>query len=504
MRICGSHIVLLALTTLTLAACGDDEEFNGSNGGANLPPIIAGTPITTLSAGTAYSFTPTAADPDGDAITFRATNVPGWAAFSTATGSLTGTPTEANVGMTEMITIEVTDSQAITQLPPFRIQVSSNATTPPPPVNVAPTITGIPGTTATVGTAYTFAPVGADANGDTLTYSVQNLPGWLTFAASTGRLTGTPATANIGTTSNIVITVSDGQASSSLASFNLQVVAAPTTPPPNRAPTITGNPATSVTAGVAYAFNPVGSDPDGNTLSYTIQNRPSWAQFSATTGRLSGTPATANVGTSARITITVSDGALSASLPSFTIQVNAPANRAPVISGSPLTSVTVSTAYSFQPSASDPDGNALTFSIQNRPAWANFNTATGTLSGTPAAGDVGSHANIIITVSDGTALTSLPAFAINVVQASTGNAALSWNAPTTHTDGSTLTGLAGFRIVYGRSATTLDQSATINNPSISTYTVQNLASGTWYFAVAAYTSSGGESEFSTMATKIVP
>jgi hypothetical protein len=117
---------------------------------------------------------------------------------------------------------------------------------------------------------------------------------------------------------------------------------------------------------------------------------------------------------------------------------------------------------------------------------------------------VGSHANIIITVSDGTALTSLPAFAINVVQASTGNAALSWNAPTTHTDGSALTGLAGFRIVYGRSATTLDQSATINNPSISTYTVQNLASGTWYFAVAAYTSSGGESEFSTMATKIVP
>ncbi len=502
MRICGRHIVLVVLTSLTLAACGDDETFDGVNNG-NLPPIIAGTPITTLSAGSPYTFTPTAADPDGDPITFRASNVPGWASFSTSTGSLTGTPTEANVGMSEMITIEVTDSRAVTQLPAFRIQVTSNATTPPP-ANVAPTIVGTPGNSAIVGQAYTFAPVGADANGDTLTYTIQNRPTWLTFTASTGRLTGTPATANIGTTSNIVITVSDGQATASLPPFALQVVAAPVTPPVNRPPTITGTPATTATAGTAYTFTPVGNDPDGNTLTYSIQNQPSWAQFSATTGRLSGTPGTANVGTSARITITVSDGTASASLPSFTIAVAAPANRAPVITGTPLTSVTVSTPYSFQPSASDPDGNALTFSIQNRPAWANFNTATGTLSGTPAAGDVGSHANIIITVSDGTALTSLAAFAINVVQASTGSAVLHWTAPTTNTDGSTISDLAGFRVAYGRSATSLTQSATIANPSISTYTVQNLASGTWYFAIAAYNTGGGESALTAPVTKDVP
>lgn len=503
MRTWGRHIVLIALTSLTLAACGDEETTDGTNVSDNLPPIIAGTPATTLSAGTLYSFTPTAADPDGDPITFRATNVPVWATFNATTGSLTGTPTEAHVGMTQMISIEATDSQAVAQLPAFSIQVTSNATTPPP-ANVAPTIAGAPGTTATVGQTYTFAPVGSDANGDTLTYSIQNRPGWLTFTAATGRLSGTPATANIGTTNNIVITVSDGRATALLPAFNLQVVAAPTTPPPNRAPTITGTPATNITAGTAYLFTPVGSDPDGNTLAYSIQNQPSWASFSATTGRLSGTPTTANVGTSARITISVTDGAATAQLPSFTIQVIAQANRAPIISGTPLTSVTVSTAYSFQPSASDPDGNALTFSIQNRPAWALFNTATGTISGTPAAADVGSHANIIIAVTDGTALTSLPAFAINVVQASTGSAVLHWTAPTTNVDGSALTDLAGFRVAYGRSAATLDQSATIGNPSISTYTVQNLASGTWYFAVAAYNNGGGESGLTASVTKNVP
>jgi hypothetical protein len=79
--------------------------------------------------------------------------------------------------MTGMITIEVSDSKAITQLPAFQIQVSSNATVPPPTANVAPTIAGTPATTATVGQTYTFAPVGDDANDDTLTFNRTGQPG---------------------------------------------------------------------------------------------------------------------------------------------------------------------------------------------------------------------------------------------------------------------------------------------------------------------------------------
>jgi len=502
MRNCGKHIVLLALTTLVLSACGGgDGSVSGTPSGDNLPPIIAGTPVTTLAAGSFYSFTPTAGDPDGDALSFNASNVPSWATFNKTTGALTGTPTEANVGMTGMITIEVTDSKAVTQLPAFQIQVSSNATTPPPP-NVAPTITGTPATTATVGQAYTFAPVGDDANDDTLTYSISNKPSWLTFTPSTGRVTGTPATANIGSTGAIVITVSDGEASASLQ-FTVTVQAAPVTPPANRAPTITGTPATSVTAGNAYSFTPVGSDADGNTLTYSIQNQPSWANFSATTGRLSGTPTTANVGTSARITITVTDGTANASLPSFTIQVVAPANRAPTISGTPSASITVGNTYSFQPSASDADGNTLTFAIQNRPAWASFNTSTGRLSGTPTAGDVATYSNIVISVSDGTASTSMTAFSLTVQQAATGSATVSWTAPTANSDGSTLTDLASYRIQYGRATDTLDQSVDVSNPGLTSYTVESLSSGTWYFAVIAINSEGIASLQSNVATKSI-
>jgi hypothetical protein len=504
MRNCGKHIVLLATMTLALSACGGGSEegsLSGTPGSGNLAPIIAGTPVTTVSAGTPYSFTPTAGDPDGDTLTFSATNVPAWANFNKSTGALTGTPSESNVGMSGMITIEVSDAKAITQLPSFQIQVSSNATTPPP-ANVAPTISGAAAATATVGQIYTFSPVGDDANDDTLTYSITNKPSWLTFTPSTGSVTGTPTTADIGSTGAIVIAVTDGQASAQLQ-FTITVQAAPTTPPTNRAPTITGTPTTSITAGSSYRFSPVGSDPDGNTLSYSIQNKPSWASFSATTGRLSGTPTTANVGTSARITITVSDGTLSASLPSFTIQVIAPTNRAPTITGTPSLSITALATYSFQPSASDADGNTLTFSIQNRPSWASFNTSTGRLSGVPAITDVATFSNIIISVSDGTASTSLPAFALSVLQAATGSVTVSWTPPTTNTDGSALEDLASYRVIYGRAADTLDQSAPVNNPGLSSFTVDNLTQGTWYVAVVAINSTGQESSVSNVATKTV-
>jgi hypothetical protein len=501
MRICGRHVVLLTLTSLALAGCGGIGGEEDSAGTANLPPIIAGSPPTSLAAGTPYSFTPTAADPDGDSLSFSAANLPAWATLNSSTGALTGTPSEANVGMTDMITIEVSDAKSSTQLPAFRIEVSSTASTPPP-ANRAPTIAGTPATAAVVGRAYTFSPVGDDPDDNSLVYTIQNCPSWLTFTPSTGTVTGTPAAANIGSTGPIVITVSDGIASASLQ-FTVTVAAAPATPPANRPPTITGTPATSVTAGSGYNFLPVGSDPDGNSLRYSIQNRPTWASFSTTTGRLSGTPLVGNVGTSARITISVTDGTATVSLPSFTIQVNAPANRPPTISGTPILSILVGLLYNFQPSASDPDGDTLTFSIQNRPSWATFNTSTGRLSGTPGLLDIATVATIRISVSDGTAVSSLNPFSLSVLNSANGSATVSWTPPTTNTDGSPLTDLTSYRVVYGSDASSLDQSDTVANAGATSHTVNSLTSGTWYFAVIVVNSVGAESALSNVASKTI-
>jgi hypothetical protein len=159
--------------------------------------------------------------------------------------------------------------------------------------------------------------------------------------------------------------------------------------------------------------------------------------------------------------------------------------------------------YSFTPAANDADGNALTFTIAGRPAWASFNTTTGRLQGTPALADVGTSANITISVSDGTATTSLPAFSVQVVATATGSAMLSWTPPTQNSDGSPLTNLAAYRVHFGTASGSYPNMTTVNNPGIATFVVDQLTPATWHFVVTAVNASGVESTFSNAATKTV-
>src|SRR5690606_25830370 len=75
-------------------------------------------------------------------------------------------------------------------------------------------------------------------------------------------------------------------------------------------------------------------------------------------------------------------------------------NDAPVITGTPSTSVLQGSTYSFIPTVTDAENDALTFSIANKPVWASFSTTTGELSGTPQQAHVGVTENIVITVAD--------------------------------------------------------------------------------------------------------
>ena len=460
---------------------------------SNSPPTLSGAPGGAVLVDTLYAFQPVATDADGDSLRFSISNRPSWASFNSATGVLTGTPRTGNIGTYSNIVISVSDGTASASIGPFAIQVQG-------PDNRAPTISGSPATSVQATRAYSFTPSASDADNDTLRYSIANRPTWASFSTSTGRLSGTPSSSQVGTYANIVITVSDGRATASLPAFSINVQAAP-----NRAPTISGSPATSVDAGGSYSFRPTASDPDDDTLGFTIQNRPSWATFDTATGRLSGRPTSANVGTTNNIVITVSDGRATASLSAFSIRVNEAANRAPTISGTPATSVTAGSAYTFTPSASDPDQDTLTYSIQNRPSWATFNTSTGRLSGTPSASSAGAYRNIVISVSDGTATASLPAFTITVNNvSSTGSATLSWQAPTENNDGTPLTNLGGYRIAYGTSPSAFTKTVNLTNPGLTTYTITDLSSGTWYFAVKAYTTSGVESDLSNVASKTIP
>jgi hypothetical protein len=460
-------------------------------GGPNAVPVISGTPGTSVSAGQSYTFQPEASDAAGQPLTYAIFNCPAWATFDTATGKLSGTPNSSQVGNYPDIDIYVTDGLTNAALPEFTITVT-------PLVPGAPVIGGTPPSTVLAGQPYTFQPSASDPASKTLTFSIAHAPSWANFDAATGKLSGTPSDAQVGTYANIIISASDGTSSASLKAFTITVTA----PGGADAPIISGTPASTVIAGKDYSFQPTASSRTGLPLTFSIINRPLWASFDAASGHLYGIPSAAQVGIYPSILISVSDGSSSATLAAFNIVVSQPqVGASPTLSGSPATSVIVGNEYSFTPRSTDPSGGKLTFSIKNAPSWSTFNSATGELSGTPKAADVGTYSNITISLSDGTTSVSLPAFPIAVTENATGSVTLDWAAPTENTNGTPLTNLAGYWIYYGNSADALTKTIQITNPGIVTYVISNLSPGTWYFAVSAYTTADVQSSQSAVASK---
>jgi len=485
-----SYSVLISVTDGKLSASLPPFTISVvSSAPTGSPPTISGTAPASVVEGDLYGFLPTASDPDGDTLRFSISGMPAWATFTSSSGLLSSIPPAGSAGTYSNIKISVSDGTSTVSLSPFSITVQ-------PKPNSPPSIWGIPATSVNSGGSYAFRPSASDPEGQALSFSVAGLPGWARFDSATGAVSGSPVFSNAGTYSNIVISVSDGQASTSLAPFSITVVGV------NTPPTISGTPPSSVNAGQSYGFTPSASDPDKQPLTFSITGRPAWASFDIATGRLSGTPTNEHAGTQSGITVSVSDGTASASLPPFSITVAA-VNTPPTISGTPADSVTDGQAYSFTPLASDPDKQPLTFSITGKPSWASFDSATGRLSGAPTSAHAGTHSGITISVSDGQASASLPPFSITVLGATPGSATVSWSPPTSFEDGTPIANLAGYRVVYGQSSTELSQSIAIPDPVITSTTIEGLTRGTWYFAVKAYTTASVESNLSNVAYKII-
>lgn len=172
-----------------------------------------------------------------------------------------------------------------------------------------------------------------------------------------------------------------------------------------------GNILTKLSTDTNFSFGPFANDPDGGTLTFSIVGNPGWMTLDPATGMLSGT--TPNYeDTTEEIRISVSDGILSSSLEPFTVDVVI-SNHAPTIEGVPTTYIDKNEYYSFTPIAKDADGDTLTFYIANKPSWATFDSATGTLEGvTPDMDYV--YNDVSIYVYDGESLAYLEPFTITV------------------------------------------------------------------------------------------
>ncbi|KPK96505.1 MAG: hypothetical protein AMJ95_13870, partial [Omnitrophica WOR_2 bacterium SM23_72] len=173
-------------------------------------------------------------------------------------------------------------------------------------------------------------------------------------------------------------------------------------PPPNTAPVLNSIGNKSVDENVTLTFSISATDADGDTLTYSANNLPSGASFNTSTRTFTWTPSYTQAGTYNNVTFSVNDGRGGTDSENITIIVNN-VNRAPVLSAIGNKNVAENSTLSFTVSATDADGDTLTYLASNLPAGATFNTSTRVFSWTPDFGQAGTYSAVHFQVSDGNA-----------------------------------------------------------------------------------------------------
>lgn len=181
--------------------------------------------------------------------------------------------------------------------------------------NSAPVFSSTPPTNAVEGQLYSYQATATDANGDPLTWSLGIAPSGMSVNAG-GLVTWTPSAGQLGN-HDVSLSVNDGQASTA-QSWTISVSAAGSG---NQPPVITSSAPTTATEGQLYSYQAAGSDPNGDTLTWSLTTKPTGMTVNSSTGLVQWTPSSAQVG-SHNVTLQVSDGTVSASQ-SWTISVSA-------------------------------------------------------------------------------------------------------------------------------------------------------------------------------------
>uniref|UniRef100_UPI0012E01D29 putative Ig domain-containing protein n=2 Tax=Aeromonas diversa TaxID=502790 RepID=UPI0012E01D29 len=400
---------------------------------SNTSPVTSGIANQSVSEDAVFNFTlpaNTFTDNDpGDSLVLSATlangsALPGWLSFTPATGTFSGTPTNGDVGNIG-VRVTATDRSNATVSSTFVLTVVNT--------NDAPTANSIASQNATSGTPFSFPlPSGSFSDvdaGDSLVLRAtladgSALPGWLSFNPTNGTFSGTPTHGDVGSIS-IRVTATDLANASASSTFVLSVTT------DNHAPTAGSITNQSVNEDAAFSFTlPANTFADVDagdslTLSATLADgsaMPGWLSFNPATGTFSGTPANGDVG-NISIRVTATDSA-NASVSSTFVLTVVNTNDAPTAGNIANQSATSGTPFSVSlPSGSFSDvdaGDSLTLSAtladgSALPGWLSFNPATGTFSGTPSNGDVGSL-SIRVTATDLANTSASSTFTLTVAQ----------------------------------------------------------------------------------------
>lgn len=445
-------------------------------------PTITSTPSTRARTLTQYSYLPAVSDPDpGDTKAFALIESPTGLTINPTTGQILFTPT-ALQGGTHRVLWQVTDSRSRITSQGFNLFVETQI------INLAPIIISSAITTANVGRNYTATVRATDPDaGDLITYSLDTAPSGLSIHPSTGLLIWLPALNQLGPQS-VTVRARDIMGFAATQSFQINVTN------PNRQPTITSTPPTSVIVNNTLSYVATATDPDsGETLTWSIVTAPAGATINASSGQLLFTPtATGPINFNIRVTDLIG----ASSTQAFTVQVNAVANANPVFTSVAPTVADVNGLYAYQATATDPDNNPLFFSLVSGPSGMTV-SATGLVQFTPTA--TGS-APVTLRVQDGLGGSATQSFVITINPEDNTPPTITYSSPSVNaivsTD-ATIIGsvtdpnLVSWKLEYqatGTSAWTLINSGTtpVVNGALGVLPVSRLANNPYTLRVTAF------------------
>ena len=236
---------------------------------------------------------------------------------------------------------------------------------------------------------------GFDTDGDSLTYAIKTPPQHGQLTGTAPNLTYTPNTDYHGA-DHFDFTVNDGQLDSFDAAVTIQITAV------NDAPTITSSPNTEAFEGFAYQYQVEVDDVDSSDFNYALLGSPEGMTISAT-GAVQWTPA---IGASGAYTvnIVVSDGDLTATQ-NFTLTVERK-NQLPVFTSTPTAFVVQGNTWEYLPEVTDPDGDSVSFAVNNGPANLVVDPQTGAISWPTTDVEIGQYTfDLLVTDSFGETVT---------------------------------------------------------------------------------------------------
>ncbi len=406
----GQTITLLiaaadAGTASLVEAAVDDVLIQGLL--TNNPPIADPQSITT-DEDTAVSITLTGSDPDGGLLTYGVIDGPDQGSLSGVAPALTYTPSTDYHG-SDSFTFKVNDGTEDSS--PATVSITVTA------VNDAPVAAAQSVTTAE-DTAKAITLSGSDPDGNPLTYSVVGSPAHGTLSGTAPNLTYTPA-ANYNGSDSFTFKVNDGTVDSSPATVSITIT------PVNDAPVANGQ-SVSTAEDTAKAITLLGTDADGNNLTYSVASQPAHGTLSGSAPNVTYTPATNYNGTDS-FTFKVNDGTVDSAPAIVSIDVT-PVNDAPVANPQQVVT-TENVALSITLTGSDIEGTSLIFSVTSGPSNGTLTGSGATLLYTPNANFEGED-SFTFTANDGD-LTSAPAtVSITVTRTNAAPVAIGQNVST--------------------------------------------------------------------------